>query len=621
MRIRNATRLATTTPALLAGLALLVLTHAVAAQDAPPIQSEAAPAQAVESKAPALPGAGACLEAYRTVNTWIRAGFSVPSEAQPIDPPGTTAACVTLRLNGKVLGRSTVSSPEGSLVWGAARGAALQAIESAPTQRDATRDDQLRDIAKRATLDIQFAGRFTPLLGDSFTDASLRLNPGVDGVAMRVGDRLALIFPGTMLSTNSTAAEALSACAGMLELPPVDLASLRKDHNAIVYSFRAQQLAQPLAGREPVFLFRGGRVINPTEVSIAQLTAFANGLAQRMHAIQFPGERPLGFLGDYQPWTGKHEPVIAPPRDQALALYALARYATSPAIDAANQARAARTFWTVFADFIKVDEGETNPLDDPVAAAFITIAVRASPERPPGMPRPPTNVNDPTVAALLAVRGAFDPDKGWDETLRPSERAAIAFALADAARSRPDDARLRARATAAVRSLFREATPGTLVSYMPWLLDAELALTGDSDIPSLPALLELRDVVWRHQLTLADAGPDNADLVGGIVFTSGRNPLPTAQSTRPTAALARMTFDPRFTPRDQLPAELARLMTSLRFLRQLAVGDDLLHMMQDEQVSRWGVRNSPWDQTLTLDASAMALLTLIETLDGAARMR
>jgi hypothetical protein len=615
MRPSNATRLARATPAILAGLALLAAS--TAAQDSPP-QND--PAQ-IESQAPALPGSGASIEAFRLVDSWVRAGFAVPSESQPTDPPGTTAACVTIRLSGKVLGRSTESSSSGDAVWRAARGAALQAIESAPTQRDATRDEQLRDIAKRATLDIQFAGRLTPLMGDTFAEAAVQLNPGVDGVAMRVGDSLALVFPGTMLSTNSTVAEAISACAGQLELPPVELASLRKDHNAIIYSFRVQQLAQPLAGREPVFLFRGGRVITPTEVSLAQITAFAHGLAHRMNALRFPGDRPLGLLGDYQPWNGKHDPVVAPARDQALAMYALARYATSPAIDAANRARAARTYWMTFADFIKVDPSETNPLEDPVAAAFITVAMRAAPERPPGMPRPPTNVNDPTVAALLAVRSAFDPEKGWQDSLRPSERAAIAFALADASRSKPDDAKLRDRATAAVRSLFREATPGTLVAYMPWLLNAELALAGDSDVPSLPALLELRELVWRHQLTLADAGPDNPDLVGGIVFTSGRNPLPTAQLTRPMVALSRMTFDPRFTPRDQVPSELARLMSSLRFLRQLAVDDDLLHMMQDEQVSRWGVRNSPWDQNLTLDASAMALLTLVEVLDGAARKR
>lgn len=614
MRARNTGRFTHATRAALAALAILG-PSSLAQDDSPP----AAPQ--IESNAPALPAAGATLDAYRTVDRWLRAGFAAPEDSQPFDPPGTTAACVTIRLSGKVIGRGTESSTTGDALWRAARRAMLEAIERAPTQRDATRPDQLRDFAQRATLDIQLAGRLTPLLGDTYADAALQLNHGVDGVAIRVGEQLALVFPGTALAANFSAIDTLRAAAGQLQLPPVEVSELRAKHSAIVYRFRVQHLAQPLAGREPIFLSRAGRVVPPTDVSIAQLATFAHGLAARMNALRFPGDKPLGMLGDYQPWGGAFSPVVAPARDQALALYALGRYATSDAIDPANRARAARTYWTIFADFVKVDPSETNPLEDPVAAAFITLAMRASPERPPGMPRPPTNVNDPTVAALLAVRGAFDPDKGWRESLQPAERAAIAFALADASRSKPDDANLRTRAEAAVRSLFRESTPGTLVASMPWLLHAELALVGESEIPSLPALLELRELVWRHQLTLADAGPDNPDLVGGIVFTASRNPLPTAQLTRPIAALARITFDPRFTPRDQFPAELARMTSSLRFLRQLAVDDALLHMMQDEQVSRWGIRASPWDMTLTLDATAMALLTLVEVLDGAAASR
>jgi hypothetical protein len=612
MRSRNTPRFALATLAALIPLALL----------GPSSLAQNEPTSApIESDAPALPAAGATLDAYRVVDAWLRAGFAAPEDSQPIDPPGTTAACVTIRLSGKAIGRGTESSTNGDALWRAARRAMLEAVERAPTQRDATRPDQLRDFAQRATLDIQLAGRLTPLLGDTFADASLQLNHGVDGVAMRVGEQLALVFPGTALAANFGAIDALRAAAGQLQLPPVELSELRAQHNAIVYRFRVQHLAQPLAGREPVFLFRAGRVVPPTDVSIPQLATYAHGLAARMNALRFPGDKPLGMLGDYQPWGGSFSPVVAPARDQALALYALARYARSDAIDPANRARAARAYWTIFADMIKVDPSETNPLEDPVASAFVTLAMRASPERPPGMPRPPTNVNDPTVAALLAVRSAFDPDKGWRESLQPGERAAIAFALADASRSKPDDAALRERAAAAVRSLFREAMPGTLVAYMPWLLHAELALAAGSDVPSLPAILELRELVWRHQLTLADAGPDNPDLVGGIVFTASRNPLPTAQLTRPLAALARMTFDTRFTPREQFPSELARMTSSLRFLRQLAVDDTLLHMMQDEQVSRWGVRASPWDMTLSLDATAMALLTIVEVLDGAAASR
>lgn len=584
-----------------------------------PADIPAVVAQPVESSAPpALPSAGATLDAYRAVDAWLRAGFAAPTDPQPLDPAGTTAACVTIRLSGAVLGRATEPADGAARsAWAAARRAMLEALERAPAPSDATREDVLLEVAQRATLDIQLAGRLTPLLGDTFADAALQLSPGLDGVAIRVGERLALVFPGTMLSTNSTALDALRACAGQLGLPPVELATLRRDHNAIVYRFRAQHVAQPLAGREPIFLFRGGQTVPPTDVSLSRLAEFAHGLAARFANLRYAGDAPLGLRGDYQPWNATHSPPIASPREQALALYALARYASSPAIDAANRARAARTFWTLAADLAAVVEGEQRVLEDPIAAAFATLALRAAPERPPGMPRPSANPSDLSVAGLLAVRDSFDPAAGWGESLRPGERAAIAFALADGAREHPERSDLRTRAELAVRSLFREATPGTLVAYMPWLLHAELALAGDGAVLSLPALLELRDLVWRHQLAFADVGADNPDLLGGIVFTAARTPLPTAQLTRPLAAIATMTFDPRFTPSDQFAGELARLTASLRFVRQLAVDDALLHMMRDERASRWGIRASPWDQTLTVDASAMALLTLVETLEGA----
>lgn len=572
---------------------------------------------------PALPGAGATLDAYRAVDLWLRDGFVAPSDEQPIDPPGTAGACVTIRLSGVVIGRATDTRADGYSVWRAARQAFLESLERAPVERDATREATLREFAQRATLDIQLAGRFTPLLGDTFSDAALALSPGVEGVALRVGESLAAQFPGTMLSTNATPSTAMRACAGQLALPPVELGVLRKEHSAIAYRFRVQHLAQPAPRAEPVFLFRGGRIVTPTEVTLANLVDFANGLATRIQRLDFPGEEPLGLMGDFEPWTGRFNPIIAPQRDQALALYALARYASSPAIDAASRMRAARSFWVLLSEFARLDSATDNPALDPVAASFATLALRVAPDRPPGMPtRAGANPTNAADAALVVLRASFSPEKGWQEQLRAGERAVVAFALAEASRSRPDDQTMRTRAEAAVRSLFRESTPSTLVTYMPWLGWAELALTPrDANPPAMPALLEMRDLVWQHQLAQADLSADTHDLLGGIVFTASRNPLPTAQLTRPVAILATLAFDPRFTPREQLPAELSRLMSSLRFLRQLAADDAALHMMQDPDIARWGVRAAPWDQRLTLDATAMALLTLVETLDRAAQTR
>ena len=178
----------------------------------------------------------------------------------------------------------------------------------------------------------------------------------------------------------------------------------------------------------------------------------------------------------------------------------------------------------------------------------------------------------------------------------------------------------RDRALESVRALLRETPPGEAVSLLPWIGWAELDLAGDAaDIPSEIALRDVRSMVWRHQLQPADVGEDGRDLVGGVVFTRGRAPLPSWQTMRPLAFLATMFGDDRLTDAADVPDEATRPLASLRFVMQLAVGDAEMHMFRDRARALGGVRLAPWDQRQTLEASSLALLTLSEAIHAAAR--
>ena len=184
----------------------------------------------------------------------------------------------------------------------------------------------------------------------------------------------------------------------------------------------------------------------------------------------------------------------------------------------------------------------------------------------------------------------------------------------------PDETTRRARA--AVRSLLRETQPGMLIGLTPWVGWAELALLDEGEpVPSSIALREMRDLLWRHQVTFADAGEDSPDFVGGIVFTASRSPLPNWQAARPLALVATMLADPRLTDEREVGAELARLSLSLRFLLQLTVDDALMHMFRVRERAYGGVRTSPWDQRLQFDASVMTLLAIDETLRASETLR
>jgi hypothetical protein len=234
------------------------------------------------------------------------------------------------------------------------------------------------------------------------------------------------------------------------------------------------------------------------------------------------------------------------------------------------------------------------------------------------------------------MRKSFSPETGFGQTIPATGRSVIALAMASAAvveavNVAQGDKTTSVRATAdqMVRRLFADTLPDQLVSQMPWLGWAELRLSDanvesskanldpqkpNSDLPTAIALRHMRDQVWQHMLTEADCGPDNSDLVGGIVFNKTKVLLPTWQSARPLAFIATMLADDRLTTPDEFNEELVRLLTALRFLRQLQADESTMWMYPNRDRALGGVRAAAWDQRMPIDASAMTLLAVCETL-------
>jgi hypothetical protein len=180
-------------------------------------------------------------------------------------------------------------------------------------------------------------------------------------------------------------------------------------------------------------------------------------------------------------------------------------------------------------------------------------------------------------------------------------------------------------AESAVRRVYRDTPEGELVSQMPWLGWAELrlaSLKGQDDVPAAVSLRQMRKLVWEHQIGPLDESATEQkggglDLVGGIVFAAhapGAPARPTWQAARPLAFLATMLGEPRLTGPAERNLELARLLAGLRFVRQLEADDTTAWMYPNRSRSLGGVRAAPWDQRMPLDASAMSLLFVCETL-------
>lgn len=589
------------------GAATLAATLALAAATAASAQSQ-----------PLLPSASETMAAYQAVEQWIR-DWRPPEQARTVDPTGAVGASVTLRLGGRIVGRETVMERNGENVWRAARGAWIEANQRIPVARDALRRERLKSHASSIAIDVQIAGAMTPLSGDSYAEATAEVAPGVQGVAARKGDRVEAVFPGAMLSSNMTPAKGVMSAAGELDLPAVDLATLKEKHGLIVYRFEVQHLAQPEAGEPPTFLFRGGKVKSLSSVDAAAIRAFGDGVMEYLRAHRWPENQPFGLLGTYKPWLAEHaEPMIAPPRDQALAAFALAKWARLRGERTQAGAQAAQTAERTLEELARVVEGEEKVVDDAPASALVVLARRQlrAASRGPAESSRKEAIAELHRRCVERIVKPTDQQKKIDTRLPPPARALIAHALAATPRLEA-----QRKAQEQVDSLLAETPPGEIVSLMPWIGWAQLTLAGeDGSIPAAVALRDFRSVLWEHQLTPADAGEDQPDLVGGIVFTQGRTSLPTWQSTRPLAFAAAMLGEPRLTDPDEQNAELSRLMRSMRFVMQLAVDRAVAHMFPNRGKALGGVRLALWDQRQSVEAQAMGLLCAAETLHSVQRL-
>ncbi len=572
----------------------LALVWCCAAQ---PAQSEPAP--------PTVPTPAEALAAYQTVDAWVRAA-AVPPADPSIDLPASTAVAVTLRRGGRVIGRGTsVMAPAtpAEALREAAGHSWVEASEHLSDTNDALRQQRLKESAGALTIDLELAGRWTPIGGDTFVDAAGEVMPGIEGIGARVGDRLVAVFPGTMQSANREPSQAILSAAGSLDLPPLPLKQLRDNHGLVVYRFPVTRLAQTAPDSRPIFLYRGGRVTPMSAVSTSSLRTFADTIATNMLNRNWPGDEPLGLMDTIRPWIGDYEePVIASPRSQALAALALTRWAQLK--DDPRPQRAA--IGALLDELTEYGQGEANASDELTSAAMTLYAINE--------------------AERFGVWGGSLPIKVV--RLRSHCRQHIEGAIADAENISAPVLALIACAAASdsvidrssteqlVRALLRESPPQELPALSPWIGWAELSLAeGGTRIPSAIALREHRSILWRHQLTGTGLGADQPDLVGGIVFTASRRPAPSWQTARALAFIATMLADDRLTTAEERMPEVVRLTRAMRFLMELSIDRaDASLVPASRSMAVGAVRNSLTDQRAPLDAASMTLLTVCETI-------
>ncbi len=575
------------------------------------------------------PSAAEAFATFSQIETWLNA-WRVPSEFDdgvpvPMAPlDSAMAASVELRLDGRIIGRgASATSP----TWlNATRMAMEEARTRLPVRNDALLQENLREHARRATVSVELAGDFIPVRGSSTAEIDREAQMGVQGIAVRAGERVETMFPGSMLSTGTSPGTAASILIRRLRPDVLPFAAkpaegltpddLIRDGSVIVYTFRTIHVAQPSPGRPAAVLQRGGRVVEVSQITTESLIEMAEQMAHHLIARRWPLNEALGMVGTVHPVTGRSEPMVATAYEQAMSAMALRRFARTAGVAQTSALEAEAVAVVILTELASVEVTEIAPWNDAASSAMCVIAAtQGGRTRDIGF-----EVADMLDKCAESVRAAFDTEAGFSATLPEAARGDVSLALVRLAfeSGEPDEMN---KAEQAIRRSLIDAGPGGLPMLLPWIGFAEVELAGTAAIPSAVALRDARDLVWEHQMTRADVDADTRDFIGGIVFTRTGNMVPSWQSAKPIAFIAKMLGDERLTETDEQGAEIIRMVQAMRFLRQLMADKYVGYRYANPAKAIGGVRTTLWDDRMPAPATALSLLAACEMVDSLEKMK
>ncbi len=566
------------------------------------------------------------VRAYTTVRGWLDDFRLPPASANDsrVSLKSVRGVCIILRQSGRVVASGTDVSNDAMMLRRAA-GRAFGELLGDPLMA-AMPEGQQVEIASRLTLELDLAGPMRPLLGRTYEQLADNIVPGLDGLAVRRGNKLVARFPALSLATRvGDAAQVAPGLVIDLGLPAMDLAQLIARHGVTFYRFRTIHLAQPEAASLPVELFRGQAIVPERDVSAESLAASADAMARHIIRCRYssPSDQPqarLGMMGEYHENLDAFDPLIASPLDQALLSLALQRYATAPGINPSLAAEALSLSVAILEDLAVVEPAEVDPRQDLLACGALLYAAAGIADQLEVRPDIDALVSDAVDRVLSAYsreQGGFVREGANGEPDRPLEahgQALVAGGLARLLRSGAREVDASIIRTALDRAW--TADPTTLVALLPWCAWAEIDLvqaTGDP-LANRERLLALRTIL--NGLRVGSGGLEGpADERGGFALTgeSGR-PFATAQSLRPAAFLATILGEPALTSPGEAMLELGRHLRTIRFLMQLTVREEDAWRFRNPDRTIGGVRVATWEYRQPAAAQALGLLTAAETL-------
>ena len=540
----------------------------------------------------------ACVGAWLEVRAWVN-DLEVPESAGgSTDVPQASAVCIILRHRGRTVGvgrayTSTQLTDGEALV----HGAAMQAIEAAENDDViAALPESIRlEAGTHLTIEMEIAGPPQALLGRTFQEATERLRPGVDGLAMRHGEQWWYHFPAHLRLTNAVVGpDRLYALALASHLSPRQIETLRTQGDVSLYRFSTIDLAQSQPVDPPVLLTAGDLAVVETDVTHSRLADARDALARHIMGRVFTTDDRTRLVGTFLPTTDGFDQKPPSDRDRYLVALSLARYSHTPGVDPAL-ALEAEVAATRLLESPRPEKEPGSDMDPVTAAAWCLAADQLE-------------LADREVKRDTARAFVQDMVNADDERVRQNAHDLAFTASALSGRSRSDQ-QLANKAARRARDVLPIQQHLALLPWLGWIERENEA--GDDD----PLSVSDRSAMWliREQvLGLQVPGssvPEDAMESGGFRLQPGVRGV-TAQSLRPAVFLSETLDDPAYADPERDEAIRQGHRRFLRYLLQLTCREDVAGTWRQPVRVLGGIRNATWDAKLQPVAQAMGLIVL-----------
>ncbi|MBN1346822.1 MAG: AMMECR1 domain-containing protein [Phycisphaerae bacterium] len=545
----------------------------------------------------------------RTVTALVSG--SRPSGVEPPAPALAGLKCpvhVTLRRGGYVLAAGQADGRAGLVE--ACRDAAIDAVKNG---LDEARLDE--SALKRLAVEVELLGPAQQLPVGLLRPRALerQYEPGLDGIAVRLGDRSALLRPSQIIAFGLSTSQAIEFVVRQLGLAPEDLR--RQKERVLCLRFRTRHFWQARAEDPVVELHRGCAIVPQESVTRGRIDQAIDQIA--CHLVE--RQRPDGsFSGGYLPWSneeaGAGSAIVDAGAAWALAMVGAARKDRS-AMDASARTLAALTKQLAPIEGKEGAGGEAAYLKSPVqadrlgaSAMLLLTACEPSPVEPNRQlcDRLARGIMTRQLPTGMMQTNFVTTQPAAPQDVNPGQ-ALLALAAYQKIAASP---KILAAIERGFEHYSKEFSLKPSDALMPWLAGACARMAGDRrDSRYAKHLFEMMDWLEPHQLTSRNCRWP--EMLGGI------DPQGTEQADIGTALQMMAVADAlalarRFGDKQRSARYERMLRHGMRFVLQLEFRPEECLYVRWRLETIHGVRTAPWDHALTTENAQFALVALVK---------